>query len=140
MNKHWILNIKTIIECNFLGENFCKEFNPSESKIFKNLFPNHSESVQTNTKNVLNVVRRKSVENQSDSFPFNPNKSKSNFQNESIRILINSDWKLGSNSYGLNRFELNDIKKVCRIGSEWFEIALIFSDWIPIRNFPQSCT
>ena len=47
------------------------EFNPSDTKYFRNLFSDHSESIGTNRKTVLNLVRCKSVENQSYSVWFN---------------------------------------------------------------------
>ena len=51
--------------------NFCKRMDSSESEPFWNLFPNHSVSFQTNSKNVLNLVCCQSVGNQSDSIWMN---------------------------------------------------------------------
>ena len=76
-------------------------------------------------------------------------------------ILIHSDWKFTSNSFGyiqievsdwfgliFKRFSTNKIQNVFRIGSdwsalsrihisEWFGIFLIGSVWISIQNFRQ---
>ena len=113
------------------------------NETFEYLFLNHFQSFQTNPRNVLNSFRCKSVENQSEP---NSNEQEPSFESESFRPQIHSDYLWLKNSFGFIRIQVLDSReiywidflpicfeqdsKVLRIGSEWFGIGLIRSDWI----------
>ena len=79
-----------------------------ESICKRNLFPNHSDSFQTNPKKVLNFVWWKTVKNQSDAIQGIEIRTKF-----SIRINPSSDW------FGLKT---------------WFRLVQIHLAWCPGLN------
>ena len=110
------------------------------SPFLRVLNPNHVFPVPSSDLFRLNVIPYKSIAVQSDSFRMCSKKNCYLNQTEHINIefiLINSDWKFGSNQFDpeltpiktdllyffFNEFTTNKIQNVFQIGSEWLEIS-----------------
>ena len=80
------------------GESIGLKFIPSQSELFRYLYPSQRKSFRTNPKNGLYFVEWKTVKNQTDSIRINPGLG---------FIRIDFDWKfdLDQSERGLVRIE-----------------------------------
>ena len=111
-----------------LWREFQKEI---QSELTRNLFPNHFASFRINSKNILNLVRCKSIGYKSDSIweiKFNESElsfqcdskwmnrrsswPKRNFQFKLFRSLIYSNWKFGLDQLKLGLILFNSHLKL----------------------------